>query len=501
MRVSGRLVALAITTLTTIFSLSTLLYVSQSYEYEHEHDDPVLTPARALALPKQWLSTLGRESRTKEIVKLHVLKALLEERYHIDKWRFGRNFNGPALQRLADCMESDSCGPGEENVVILATFHFGNAKQGMAGGEDIWAHSTIEAFEALNYTLLYTYGNMDTLMIYQAIPDHVKTILWEGESLKKCILRNATNHEEMEDWWAAGKWQKGESKGCIQREGFEDGIPIWKSFVFHFWKGSQSPLGPQWTLSPEDYAQWNDGVGNNYLGYSIETRCRQTPFRDERQHRGLTLGKRLEYFQGRDFYWPGMLGPIAEKMPYAWNKTLQASEPFEMIATASTPGKGYYTDGIEPLPEPGITNLGHRPMLEWFDLVAESKFMLGVGRPLLSPSPYDALCFGVPFINVIFQWDRENPDDWTKWNTQHNALRPTGPPYVYHVQKNNREQLEAAIAMALENPIDRYIPPHMRKEAVQERHRTLIETDWRKRARDYVQREYLDGGKEFNFML
>ena len=30
-------------------------------------------------------------------------------------------------------------------------------------------------------------------------------------------------------------------------------------------------------------------------------------------------------------------------------------------------------------------------------------------------------------------WDENDPEDWTRWETQHNGLREIRPPYVYHV--------------------------------------------------------------------
>lgn len=55
------------------------------------------------------------------------------------------------------------------------------------------------------------------------------------------------------------------------------------------------------------------------------------------------------------------------------------------------------------------------------------------------PSPV-ALC---PFIGAGVQgsadagrvrhWDKTNPEDRTKWRTQHDPLLALGPPYVYHV--------------------------------------------------------------------
>jgi DNA mismatch repair protein MSH3 len=104
---------------------------------------------------------------------------------------------------------------------------------------------------------------MDTLMIYQAMPDRVAMIFWEGSEFDKCRDRDETNYLQTETEHTPGQWQTGK-KGCIKKEGFDEGIPVWKNFMFHFWGNPVSPLGYNWTVSPEDYAR--GGTGNNYLG-------------------------------------------------------------------------------------------------------------------------------------------------------------------------------------------------------------------------------------------
>ena len=90
------------------------------------------------------------------------------------------------------------------------------------------------------------------------IPDLVPIIIFENADLEDCIKRG--NGGKLDSTHTAG------STGCIKRVGFERGIPIWKAFVLHFWAGSATPLGGNWTLSPEDWEQWQPGRGNNYLG-------------------------------------------------------------------------------------------------------------------------------------------------------------------------------------------------------------------------------------------
>nr|XP_019012094.1 uncharacterized protein I206_02933 [Kwoniella pini CBS 10737]OCF50875.1 hypothetical protein I206_02933 [Kwoniella pini CBS 10737] len=402
--------------------------------------------------------------------------------------------NRPALERLAHCIETNTCGKDEEKVVLLASFHFNNAIHGGTSGEDIWARSTLEAFHSLNYTLLYSFGPMDTLTLYQGLKDKVQTILWEGGELKRCLARNETNWETLENDFTPGTFQNTTSNrfGCIKRLGYEEGIPIEKSFTFHFWSGPENPLGRQFTLSPEDYAKWNNGVGNHYLGYSLETKCRAIPLPSKKEHRGMVLGKYAKYFDVTSLDWTwgtkDVLGKAISAMPDEIN-----GEKFEMIATG---GHDDQRTGEHELMYKGIRNLGGLPQHEWYQTLAASKFLLGVGKPRMSPSPYDALCFGVPFINPISWWERSDPDKRSRWITQHDALRPYGPPYVYHVQKENLEQLEEAMKAAIANPIDRFIPPPMTAKAVQQRHRTLVETDWTAVAKASVKDLWTDKGKE-----
>jgi len=136
---------------------------------------------------------------------------------------------------------------------------------------DSRAKSSYDAFTALNYTLLFSYGAMDTLLIYQYLPELVRVIIWEGSILDDCVRRNEDNYLDTEPHFAPGQWQVGK-KGCIKKPGFENGIPLWKSFSFHYWAGSAHFMGSRWTLSPENYGG-DDPNGNFYLGKYPVDRC------------------------------------------------------------------------------------------------------------------------------------------------------------------------------------------------------------------------------------
>lgn len=104
-----------------------------------------------------------------------------------------------------------------------------------------------------------------------------------------------------------------------------------------------------------------------------------------------------------------------------------------------------------PLPIPRASRLE----LRIADEIANVQ--IGLGWPAYSPSPFDALCVGVPFINPIQYVNLEHPDDRKGWRTQNDALLALDPPYVYHVHKKNATELGHALKSAIENPIPRFI--------------------------------------------
>jgi len=139
-------------------------------------------------------------------------------------------------------------------------------------------------------------------------------------------------------------------------------------------------------------------------------------------------------------------------------------------------------DAAAALPA-GVANLGGMGPAQFYEAVARSWVLVGMGAPSTSPTPYDALCLGVPFINPILTWDPAYPDDRSKWEAQHEALKHLGPPHVYNVFKDDEDGLERAVRAALDAPLlDRYILPRMELDTVQARVGAILETDWRSAA-------------------
>lgn len=83
----------------------------------------------------------------------------------------------------------------------------------------------------MGYTFLYTLNIERTVQLYHMMPELIKAVIVESSDARACF----------ED-----------EQNCVLSGRNPDGIPAWKIFSFHFWAGSDNPLGRNWTLSPED---------------------------------------------------------------------------------------------------------------------------------------------------------------------------------------------------------------------------------------------------------
>ncbi|KAJ6470986.1 hypothetical protein C8R45DRAFT_1218205 [Mycena sanguinolenta] len=352
--------------------------------------------------------------------------------------------NDRTIASIFRCAEQENCTRNQTKVVILAGGPFRGVLQGANGGEAIWANSTVLALKHLGYSLLYSTGNKDQMsQLYSMFRHLVVAVLADASSTKDCF------HD----------------RDCVLTENNPRGIPAWKLFSFHFWGSADNPLGRKWTLSPEP---WKDSY-NNYLGYSIEPQCaRQTPVPPTaRPAQAFVYSKDVKNFQGSG---------------YAW-----APDFFD--AAAAVAGVQFVA-GVnqDVLPDffPNITNVGLMPQGEFYATIARSRVVVGVGGPTTSPTAYDALCLGVPFINPILGWDQNKPTDKTRWNSQHNTLKDLDPPYVYNVFKDDKEGFVDAVVRATSTPIESFVLPAMRMSAVEARMAAILETDWRAEAAELL---------------
>ncbi|KAJ7055068.1 hypothetical protein C8F01DRAFT_1030595 [Mycena amicta] len=368
--------------------------------------------------------------------------------------------NQKAMTKLFACLRSrpGSCGRNQTSIIILGSHHFIGFNEGHMGGEEIWARSTVAALDVLGYTYLYS-PHWDatpdqpatlrgTMELYRMFPDLVKAVVATGDETRLCS----------------------KDPRCILSAENPYGIPVWKLFSFSFWAEADNLLGHQWTLNPEDYQREHSWlVPNNYLGYSVEPGCATIPFVPHEQRQqppmAFVMAKYPDYFKPPAHAW------TAEYYREAANAT--GARFFSGVRS------DMYKELPEDFPSDLMENLGWLPLDRFYRMLSGAGVVIGVGMPGTSPTMYDALCLGVPVINPILDWNKDDPMNRDQWNAQHGTLKELDPPYVYNVFKGDKEGFVKAVKDALANPIQSYILDQMRMSAVEERLGRILETDWK----------------------
>ncbi|KAG8977677.1 hypothetical protein FRC05_000933 [Tulasnella sp. 425] len=386
------------------------------------------------------------------------------------------DFNHVFERKLEDCQSGEGpCNKNQDKVVLVAWDHCRKALKGDVQGENVWCDAMIDAIHGLGYSMLAANGPNHVYDLWRRHHASIQIIIWEYEpwGSKPCLGNSTCVYAP-----------PGLDLPVPPPNSTHLNIPIWKVFNALWWNYSYGPLGAPFIISPEPFARWpkgNDaGKDNFYVGYSLERTCLKTPFTPfaERPSQVYVFSKLLKFFLEKLYLFPDPQGVVKNQIDDPFFADLARTDNITWF------GQFKYDEmpkDSNPHQPPGITPVERmeRPAFQRF--VGQSKALLGIGRPFLSPTPYEALCLGVPFINPIRTWDEKDPDNRDKWGAQQDGLLYLGvdEPYVYHVKIGDRDGLARAVRKAMETPIDRFIPPHLKMSALIDRMRVLLATDWR----------------------
>ncbi|KAH6903891.1 hypothetical protein BKA70DRAFT_1298766 [Coprinopsis sp. MPI-PUGE-AT-0042] len=389
---------------------------------------------------------------------------LTQAPFEIPKLRLDNNqehWNMRQLSELYSCVAGERrCHPNKRKIILFAS---PDTKYGLwdgwRRGESIWGEAMFKGFYELGYTVLVIEGWAEAPFLYQLYGSYVELVI--GERPGKCIY----------------------NRKCIKHTENPDGIPIWKIFDMNYfpkldWYGTPTdatPLGGSWIITAVDNGP---AFPYQYIGYSIEEKCKALHVLppEERDHRVYILMKQLAYVHFDTSWEADFYSRAADELGIKFVGGYGNDPDFK------PGGQDPPAEGWKDIEEPGkIDNLHPLSRENFMKEVGKSKLMLGIGLPTWSPSPYDALCLGVPFLNPVRFFDEADPWNEAKWETQHpefTRLGP-GPPYVYTVHARNYTGFVEAIKQATNTPIDRFIAPHMTLDAFRKRLIDWVETDWK----------------------
>ncbi|KAF9530041.1 hypothetical protein CPB83DRAFT_905608 [Crepidotus variabilis] len=419
-----------------------------------------------------------------------------------EKSRNYHEWNDQTLRELHMCLERNDCGPNQRKVALLAAHWFEEAiVRGWRGGEGVWSLSMYKHLRAMGYTTLFANSFEEALAQYRMFPDLVQV-----------VVRNR-----------AGECHA-DSK-CVKGPSNPDGIPAWKIFDFEYFPNPEgghyhaSLMKGKWILSANP-DKTND-TPLQYIGFSMEDECLQRPAKPlaERSHRIWVLMKQLTYVYDGRFAWNRSFFSTASSTDpsspihgvpftgawivdqhYQWKPELQGIMEDIEDREHGVVNLLSRNDALAQNKQDGEGKKGRMGPDEWEREVGNSKVMIGVGNPWMSPSPYHALCLGVPFLNPILNWDPRDKWNKAKWHTQHPSLNRYDPPFVYHVHKSDYPGFVNAIHSAINTEIPSFIPRHMTEVAVRNRVRHLMEHDWKEEAKK-VLLERLGDGYGYTFEL
>ena len=192
-----------------------------------------------------------------------------------------------------------------------------------------------------------------------------------------------------------------------------------KIYVLDFF-GSQRLRGKGLVVPPERFLTAFGASGNAFLGYFTPTPP-STTNSETKLLQGVVWGKDPKHFEGKT----GMLNAVLNKEP-----------SLHLLATA--------THAV--FKHPRMEWRGHQTSKSWQLLLKQSKFLIGLGDPLLGPSAVDAITVGCMYLNPVYPEGRAKKG----YTSQHPyAAEKIGEPYVCNYQLGDAPSLQACVTKAL----------------------------------------------------
>ncbi|KAJ6562316.1 hypothetical protein B0H19DRAFT_1259901 [Mycena capillaripes] len=345
--------------------------------------------------------------------------------------------------------------------VVLSSWHFHpTCYEDSSNGEVQWMRPILELMR-----------EQDIFIIYAAFPD--KTFHKDFKLLGNDLITHAWMDDEHTIWCFQ------DPQNCMESPQNPDGLPLWKMFAFTFWGSlpdsgkwlppvgtswSFNPLGREWSLVPYQMPE-----GHFFIGYHYQ-RCQALEYvpLSQRPDRITILAKKSEYFHN----------PRLFVDPSTFYGRLKNATGYDIISNAAVE-EGY------SIPD-GLTNVGLLPSTGYDVQLANTKALLGIGKPLISPTPYAALCRGVPVV-LPYRSDtgcpaRPGPREYCGFyehTHQHGPAAAIGEPYIYTVDITGPvEDIIKTIERAVNTPIEPFEPEEMRVYSLRRRLLDYFDIDW-----------------------
>eukprot|EP01039_Chlorochromonas_danica_P010326 gene10326-11430_t len=305
-----------------------------------------------------------------------------------------------------------------------------NSKRGGAAGELIIRHSLEEAFASLglSVTVLGSDAAFDNtpLRDYRIILLDPWTWAMKGWRPKRQLLGLEEKIYLLDFFGASrlkGHWPE------ISPKHFLTAFPTpWNTFLGY--KIPQERLSLSW--SPSVFSSAGGASGGVEKGSSSSERRRKV-----KQLQGVIWGKDPKHFAQSSSF----IKILADHVP---------------LVTTLSPS---VSRGVLPV-HANISFAGHLRPEAWLELLAGSRFLLGLGHPLLGPSALDAVSVGCLFINPVYS----QPQLEAGYRSQHAYLSEKLPSHVCDYPAGNAAAALECVERAVRVDLSAVIPEDMREE-------------------------------------
>ncbi|KAJ7139984.1 hypothetical protein C8R43DRAFT_1131722 [Mycena crocata] len=422
---------------------------------------PQLLTNNNVTYPRRPSDNLAPQKAREFIDRLNTIRDIAFSPHY----KFMQVHNLDNVERLLQYLARVEAGePLPPPSVVLSSWHFhSTCYETSSNGEVQWMRPLLQLMQ-----------EQDIFIIYAAFPD--KTFHKDFKLIGNDLITHAWIDDEHVIWCFQ------DPEHCIQSPQNPDGVPLWKMFAFTFWGSlpksgkwlppatsntswSFNPLGREWNLVPYQMPE-----GHFFLGYHYQS-CQALDYvpLEKRPDQIVILAKKSEYFHSKLLF-----------LKQSLYTRLKNVTGYDIITNAKV------DDGF-PLPD-GLTNVGLLPSAEYDLELANTKALLGIGSPQISPTPYASLCRGVPVV-IPYRSNtgcpaRPDPSEYCGFYEdvhQHGPAARIGEPYIYTVDVTGPvEDIIETIQRAATTPIEPFEPEEMRIDSVRQRLLDYFDIDWEK---------------------
>jgi hypothetical protein len=195
--------------------------------------------------------------------------------------------------------------------------------------------------------------------------------------------------------------------------------------------GVNAGAGKGLSVPPERFLTAFGSPLNTFLGYYMDNSSVKIN-REPKKQQGVIWGKDVKHFKGNE------------------NLLMTISRHVSLISTATA--AVFRSDGVKWI--------GHQTPDQWMAVLKTSKFLIGLGNPILGPSAIDAVSVGCMFLNPVLQ--EPKVVNGFPFASQHPyAQSSLGAPYVCSYKQHDADSLMACVQKALKTELSPFIPSEL----------------------------------------